>query len=192
MSTTERKQREFEAREAKILEVSKTMLAQHGYFGLNMDRIAAQMAYSKGTIYQHFKCKEEVLLALAVETVEKRTEMFNRAATFQGRPRARMAAIGTACEMFMRRFPEHFEVEKILGSASILEKTTEKRQTERINCEKNCMSLVSGIIRDAIAQGDLISDTPDFPEQIVFGLWSMQFGGFSIMGGHKNDGRFGA
>jgi hypothetical protein len=40
---------------------------------------------------------------------------------------------------------------------------------------------VSGIVRDAIAQGDLILPDGVTPEQIVFGLWSMSFGAQTIL-----------
>ncbi|MCA9258394.1 MAG: helix-turn-helix transcriptional regulator, partial [Planctomycetales bacterium] len=80
MKTLTRKQRELQEREARILEVSREVVVREGYHGLSMDRVAEALEYSKGTIYNHFSCKEDIILALAVQTTEKRTELFERAA----------------------------------------------------------------------------------------------------------------
>src|SRR3984885_3865421 len=88
--TLTRKQREIQGREGRILEVARTMIVEDGYHGLSMDRIAEALEYSKGTIYQHFSCKEDILMALANQAIERRLEMFRRAAAFRGKSRERM------------------------------------------------------------------------------------------------------
>ena len=113
-STLTRKQREIQAREGRILEVARSMIVEQGYHGLSMDRIAGALEYSKGTIYQHFTCKEEILLAIVNQTMEKRQATFRRAATFRGRPRERMTAIGFAAELFFRLYPDHLHIENVL------------------------------------------------------------------------------
>lgn len=181
MATGTRKQREFIDRQQQVLQVARELFRQLGYLGLNMDRIAERMGVAKGTIYQHFKNKEEVILALAVKTLEKRTAMFERAVVFPGCPRERMAAVGCAAEMFVINFPDHFELEKVLSCSSIIEKTSEKLQTSKTAAELKCISLVSGVVRDAIASGDLSLSQEVSPDQVVFGLWSASYGGYSIM-----------
>ena len=125
------KQQAIQDRSVQVLEIARKLFQQHGYLGLNMDRIACELGVAKGTIYQHFKNKEDVILALAIETLEKRIAMFERAAVFRGRPRERMAAIGCAAELFVQQFPDHFELEKVLGCGSIIEKTSSKLQSAK-------------------------------------------------------------
>ncbi len=179
--TLTRKQRERQEREARILELGRTMLSEVGYLGLSMDRIAAEMEYSKGTIYQHFCNKEEIILALANEALEKRLQMFEQAATWPGRPRERMAAIGAAAEEFVEHYPQHFAVEQIVRSASIWEKTSSQRQEFMHSCESRCLHIVSGVVRDGLAQGDLKLPAGRTPEDLVFGLWSLNFGAYTIL-----------
>lgn len=181
MQTLTRKQREREDREARILDLARAMLRNVGYLGLNMDRIAAEMEYSKGTIYQHFPNKEEIILALANQALEQRCQMFERAATWSGRSRERIAAIGAAAEEFVERYPSHFAVEQIVRSSSIWEKTTEKRRDFMQGCEGRCMQIVGGIVRDGLAQGDLTLPEERSPEDLVFGLWSLNFGAYTIV-----------
>lgn len=182
-ATLTRKERERHEREGKILELARGMLREVGYLGLSMDRIAAEMEYSKGTIYQHFCNKEEIILALANEALEKRLEMFQVAATWSEAQttRDRMAAIGAAAEVFVERYPQHFAVEQIVRSASIWEKTSQERRHFMQACEGRCMQIVGGIVRDGLAHGDLELPSGRSPEDLVFGLWSLNFGAYMIL-----------
>ena len=47
-------------RQTAILDVARKIFRERGYLGLNMDRVAQEMKVAKGTIYQHFSCKEEI------------------------------------------------------------------------------------------------------------------------------------
>ena len=183
MVTLSRKERERQEREAKILLLARAMLHEVGYLGLSMDRIATQMEYSKGTIYQHFQNKEEIILALANEALEKRLEMFQTAATWSGAKcsRDRVAAIGAAAEKFVEQYPQHFAVEQIVRSASIWEKTSEERRQYMHSCETRCMQIVGGVVRDGLAHGDLQLPPDRSAEDVVFGLWSLNFGAYSIV-----------
>ena len=67
-----RKERQRAERDELILRVARELLLEKGYLGLTMDRIAKATEYSKGTIYQHYSCKEEVVIALAIQTAEIR------------------------------------------------------------------------------------------------------------------------
>lgn len=181
MNTRDRKQREIQEREAKILECARPMFIEGGYNGLNMDRLTGMLEYSKGTIYNHFSCKEEIIITLAIQTLEKRLAMFEKAALFQGTSRDRIAAIGTAAELFVKLYPDHFRVEQTIRLDSIWEKTSEERRQVMSNCEHRCIGVVGGVVRDGIAQGDVSLGGLTTPEEIVFGLWSLSFGGYSII-----------
>ena len=176
MGTLTRKQREIADRERLIKEVAAGMLVERGYLGLTMDRIAEATEYSKGTIYQHFPNKEEILAALAIESSQRRVGLFEKAATFKGRPRERLAAVGLAAELFVRLHPLHFQVEAIVAAQSIREKTSRERIETLEGCEFGCMNVVQALARDAVAQGDLEYEDAQTPQTIVLGLWSMSTG----------------
>lgn len=181
MKTSDRKQREIQEREAKILECARPMFIEGGYNGLNMDRLTSMLEYSKGTIYNHFSCKEEIIITLAIQTLEKRLAMFEKAALFQGTSRERIAAIGTAAELFVKTYPDHFCVEQTIRLDSIWDKTSEARRKLMSNYEHRCIGIVGGIVRDGIARGDVHLGENVSPEEIVFGLWSLSVGGYSII-----------
>lgn len=178
-----RRQREIEARERLILETASRMLLERGYLGLTMDLIAEATEYSKGTIYNHFANKEELLAAIASHTGRTRVEWFRRAAAFRGRPRERMVAIGTSIDLFVANHPEHFRAEQIVVAESMREKVSEARQQELVLHEHGCMEVVGGIVRDALACGDLVMPDGRHVPHLIFGLWTLSYGGHAVIAG---------
>lgn len=175
------KQREIRDREERILKIARQTIISDGYHGLNMDRIAEEIGASKGTIYNHFGCKEEIIIALAVQTMKKRVQLFQAASQFRGSSRQRMFAVGRANNHFFHQFPDYFRFEQMLRIDSIWEKTSAKRRGLIKSCEMNCMAVVAGIVRDGIASEDLKTPIDFSPEDIVFGLWSISLGAQSII-----------
>ncbi len=180
MATASRKQREIRQRELLILDTARRMLLEKGYIGLSMDRIAAEIEYSKGTIYQHFTCKEDLVAALAVQTMTVRRGMFEAAASISGRTRERMTAVGVADQLFAEIEPDHARVEQLLKEVSIWDKASAERRNAALSYETSCMSVVAGVVRDGVAAGDLAMSDGEI-EQLVFGLWSLAWGARSIM-----------
>ena len=171
-----RKQREIERRATEILRVSKPILVREGFHALSMDRVAADMEYAKGTIYNHFPHKEEIVLALAFESMELRRKMFEFAAAIPKSSRFRMMAIGTACEFYTQHCHDDFVVEQWMRNANVWDKSTQQRQDLIRRCEANCMSIVSSIIHQGILTQELPSSDLLPPEEMVFGLWAINFG----------------
>lgn len=181
MSKLTPKKMEMHQRELRILELARKMVLRGGYHGLSLDSLASELGISRGTIYNHFQCKEEIILALLVETMEKRRDMFGRAAAFRGLPRERLAAVGMAAELFVRLYPDHFRMEQIVKSDSIWDKTTEGRRSLVTSCQMQCVGIVAGVVRDGIAQEHVTLPEGMSPEALVFGLWSMTEGAYSII-----------
>jgi len=183
MATTTRKQRELEAREQLILDVAERLMGERGYLGMNMDLIAQATEYSKGTIYQHFSSKEEVLTALTERMAKERVRLFEKAATFTGRPRERMAAIGVSFDLFAALYPTYIRIEQIVTADSIRAKATPQRLDALQAKEMSCLAITSGLVRDGIAAGDLELPSGSSPETLVMGLWMITYGGLSLIAG---------
>lgn len=56
-------------REQELLLISEKIMAEHGFSKLTMDKLVAACEYSKGTVYNHFNSKENLLLALCVKGI---------------------------------------------------------------------------------------------------------------------------
>ena len=79
MNVMSRKQREIQDREKQILAIARPILLEEGYQALGMERLAEKMQYAKGTLYNHFPHKEEIVAALVIESLELRRKLFEQA-----------------------------------------------------------------------------------------------------------------
>jgi AcrR family transcriptional regulator len=176
MVTASRKQREIQNREAQILRLARPILLREGYQALTMERLAALMEYAKGTLYNHFPNKEEIVLALVIESMELRFKLFQAAAALSPTSRNRLMAIGVACELYTQDFSDHFAIEDWVRNATIWDKSSPKRHELIMQCESRCLNVVTGIVRDAVREGDLILRPGLSAEEMIFGFWSLNYG----------------
>jgi AcrR family transcriptional regulator len=179
--TSLRKERQRAEREKMILDVSRRLLLEQGFSGLTMDRLVKEVEYSKGVVYEHFKSKEDLVLALAVESMERKAAWFSRAAAFQGRDRERMMAIGVSEELFVRLNPQYFHTEQIIRMSLMAERASDERFGELLVREQSCFSSVLSIVEAGIAAGDFKLPPSMVAPDIVFALWSHCFGAYSLM-----------
>lgn len=175
MSTASRREREFAEREELILEHARQLLRQHGYLGLNLDRLAEAAEYSKGTLYQHFETKEDIILGIAIGSMQLRTQFFRRAGEFNGHSRERILAVGVADDIITELYPEHFQICQMVKMPSIMEKTSEERRGRMALCESSCFTTVKKMVEEAVRAGDLPTDLEN-AGPIAFGMMTMALG----------------
>ena len=172
------KQQEIRDREARILDEAQTVLLALGAGAVTMDRMAVAVGVSKGTVYQHFSSKEDLLAAVLLRSADIRAGLFERAASSRGQSRERMSAVGAAAELFFALYPQHEQAERAIKAASITEKIDAKRAAGLESCTFRCFGVATGIVRDAIASGDLVLAPGQTVEQVCVGLWNLYTGAF--------------
>ena len=182
------KQREIRQRESKILDVAFPMIRRGGIGSVSIGGIAAAMNYTRGTIYNHFPHKEDILVSLAARAMRRRRRLFEYAASVRGRPgdppRDRVAAIGLAAEVYVDRLPDDFAVEQIIRHDSVWQKSSDGRREVLMHCEAECTRMIGDIVAAAIGCGDLAVPAgvtaASMTGQITFGLWSLVYGGLVL------------
>ncbi len=171
-----RKQRELYEREQLILDTAQQILQQEGLQSLTMERVAAKIEYSKGTVYNHFSSKEEIINGISCRCVTNLIEMFTRAKNHRGNHRERIAGISIAHSLYARLHPAEIQNMQILKSSAIREKISSEKQIELLALEQQITGIALEIIIDAIQDGDIPQDQPYVPDSIMLGLWSMGYG----------------
>jgi len=171
-----RKQRELQKREELILDTAQTMLHQHGYNYLTMDRVAETVEYSKGTIYNHFASKEDIICSLCCRYISNLIEIIQRAYNFDGSTRERYLAIGIGYSLHHQLHPMDSQIIQIVRNNAVREKISEERLVEMESLEQGATKFAHRIVQDAIDCGDLDKKHQDYISTIVFGLWSMNYG----------------
>ncbi len=184
MGTSTRKQREVQQREQMLLEIGRQMLIEHGFAGLSMDRLAEATEYSKGTVYQHFSTKEDLVTAMAAQSIERRLSLFDRAGRMSGRPRERMAAILVADELFARLHPHYFRSELIVKMANLEDRASSDRLQTLERLDSNCSDVVRGLIAESVRIGDLVLSPPRGEDEIIFGMYSLAIGTHAVVLNH--------
>ncbi|MDD8013278.1 MAG: TetR/AcrR family transcriptional regulator [Acidobacteriota bacterium] len=80
MGIRERKLREYAKRKSLILDTARRFFRRRGFASVTIDDIAAQIEFSKGTIYSHFASKEEIFAQILLEHLDKLTAVLGQAA----------------------------------------------------------------------------------------------------------------
>jgi AcrR family transcriptional regulator len=173
----------FGERELEIIKTAGDLVLKLGYYRLNIGRIATALNISRATIYQYFSSKEDLLFALAGECLEKRLALLHRAATFHGRTRERMLAVGEAGELATRLYPDEMHITHLIRTQASLARATPERQVRVRTAQSQGIGIVLAIIRDAIAQEDLVMPVDASAESLCFGFWTVMVGGYSALDG---------
>ena len=175
-----RKQREINEREQLILSAAQSMLHQHGYNYLTMDRVAETVEYSKGTIYNHFVSKEDLVCSLCCRCVGNLIEVFERACHYPGTTRERYSAIGIGYSIYHQLHPLDTQILQIVKNNAIREKISDFKLAEMELLEQKITNITSSIVQEAIDCGDLDRRYQDSVSTIVFGCWSMHYGALML------------
>ena len=176
MPTQARKQREMLEREELILSTAQTLLHQHGYNYLTMDRIAETVEYSKGTIYNHFASKEDLVCSLCCRYISNLIDIFQRAYNYNGSTRERYLAIGIGYSLHHQLHPMDSQIVQTVKNHAVREKISEEKLAEMECLEHKSTKIAHSIVQDAINCGDLVKKLQDHISTIVFGFWSMHYG----------------
>ncbi len=180
MTEMTRKQRELYEREELILDAAQSMLHQHGYKYLTMDRIAETVEYSKGTIYNHFASKEDLVCSLSCRCINNLIDIFERAYNHEGSTRERYSAIGIGYSLYHQLRPMDTQNIQTVKNNAVREKISEKKLAEMESLEQKITKIASDIVQQAIDCGDLDKKYQSHIGTIVFGCWSMHYGGLLL------------
>jgi AcrR family transcriptional regulator len=170
-----RRQRQFIERENLILDTARGLIREKGFLSLTMSELAEAVEYSVGTLYAHFETKEDLLVALAAQTISQRAVLFEEVQESKRISRDRIYGILVVRLVLAESAPEIFDIERLAASPSIWKRATKQRYEAMVAAEQRGSLIVSRIIEDAMSAGDI--DAKDVTTaDIIFGLWSLTIG----------------
>lgn len=175
---SQQQQRQIEQDE-EILRAARTLLLDHGYFGITMAQIAKAADMPKATLYQRFSCKEDIILALEGQCLFQRLDMLRRGASYPGHPRERLAAMGEATALYARLHPDDSRIIHNAGGP-LRDKASAERLREIIRLEHTTTRTVRSIVAQAVELGDLELHSGDTVERITYAMISLVEGAYSM------------
>lgn len=164
-----RKKEPADTHRAAIAAAAETLFRRQGVEATTMDEIAREAGYSKATLYVYFQNKEEIVAALALESMRLLYACIHKAIAAHTETKAQYEGICWALAGYQARYPAYFGF--VLGTLradmDAGDMLPVERETyavgEQINAE------LSELLRSGIAAGALQWGLPLLPT--VFTLW---------------------
>jgi len=170
-------------RELLIIENAVLLIQKNGVENLTMDKVVAQVPFSKGTVYKHFIGKEDLLLAISNYSIEVLGDLFYRAYQFKGCARSRMLLLNFSYLIYAILYPALFQCVMCSKSPNVAGKSSEKHIAEGERLEVKLMTSIHGIVEDGLNDSSLALPMNMDIQQICFSNWSMSYGVITLLSG---------
>ncbi|MGD8171385.1 TetR/AcrR family transcriptional regulator [Vibrio sp. TRT 21S02] len=171
-----KKQQAIADREVELTLLAKSIVQEQGFTNLTMDKLTAASRYSKGTIYNHFCSKEDVILALCIHSLKSEAIFFERALSFEGSSREKITALHVAYRVYARMEPVLSTCAIMAKSPWVLEKASPERVAALNELEEVVIAQADTLVNNAVESGDLRFSPGIGSDAIVFANWSIAFG----------------
>lgn len=123
MGTRDRKAREKVARREAILRAAKEVFAENGLLASTIDDVARRAEVAKGTIYLHFRSKEEMFKALMDEGLALVAKRFTEAVDLSLRADDNLRRLCDAYCRLYREEPQYFKLLFFCSHSEVRAKT---------------------------------------------------------------------
>ncbi len=171
----------LQAREREILDRALDIISTQGIVAFTMDKLVANVSFSKGTVYGHFSSKEDVLAGLCNDNMQRVAALFSRATAVDGLTgRERMVSISFAYMLSVLMAPQHFTL-VMHAKTEMFEKASLARQVEHDQLDEKLVSIISGVIEQAIIDNELVLQAESSVQEVSFSTWAMAFGTISLL-----------
>ncbi len=168
----ERISRQQEARRRDILAVARGLLTRDGLSHFHMERVAEEGGYSRTSIYRYFSSKEDLVMDLAIESVELRVGLYRRVQAWDARARERAVAFGEVTSML---YPRHV-LPEVYAVNAVREACTPDRTERFAEIEREQNEIVLAVAREGVESGDWQLPADLTVEEAMFGVGTMTRG----------------
>jgi len=180
-----RKAKEIQQRRQLILSVAQSLLSEKGMHGLTMQAIAERTDYSKGTIYQHFGCKEEVLCQLVLQCGYDLAQLMDGIIEQPICLREKIAQLSVVFLSHSQRQPEITGVIAAVKSPQFQAKLSHDFQVKVNEADDAVLSRIMVLF----ANSEEIQ--PEQAKTAAFGWWAMKWGLQDVLANGWELGRYG-
>lgn len=181
MNTLSRKEKNILSRQNELVDLALDIIETDGISGLTMDKLTSDSDYSKGTIYNHFAGKEDVLCAISIQCLDELNNLFTRAIKFNGNTREKLIAVQFAYLLYSQLKPTQFMCVLSCKTSAVAEKTSENFNQISLDKEIELMALLNQLVHEAVKHGDLTLTGTASAESITFSNWASSFGTLSLL-----------
>lgn len=176
MGTKERRQREKAKREQDILEAAQQVFFEKGYHQTKMDDIAKVAELSKGSLYLHFKSKDELFTRLLTECHFAILDKLRKLPTVGMNGLAQLIEVGLIYFSFFKEYPGHARAVATIMVFPIPEESYGVYSQAMMEACDEENQIVMDIVKKGQEDGSISTDL--IPELVSSQMW------LALMGVH--------
>lgn len=176
-----KRQQALADRESELLLIAEQLVAKEGFANFTMDKLTANCRYSKGTVYNHFNSKEDLICALCIKSLKSEIALFKHALTFKGNSRERCLAILYAYQLHAFNEPTLFMCVLTAKTPAVMEKANPTRLAEQDKLSKELTALCDDVFNAGIEDKTLQVKPGMTIGSLTFAVWAMSFGTNALM-----------
>lgn len=185
MGVTERRIREKERKRSTMLDAAESILIEKGLDRLSMEDVAEKAEVSKGSLYQYFQNKNDLVLGICFRATHLLNESFKEVLESNRSGLMLVRELGERYLNYVKDHPQYYSSMKFLdnlhssgvgGESDYLELCTQNRQEG--------FRLMVEAIQRGIEDGSIKNDFP--AEQLALLFWSTSHGVVTISYMHQN------
>lgn len=170
-------------RAATILSTSRRLFAELGPWGLRISDIAKEVGISVGTFYTHFASKEDLVQALARDTLAERFEVFESTFQTEGLNCAEQVIVSVLRNfLFCFDHPPLFAIERFAISPAIWDASSDDARSETNERHKIITERVRIQIERSIQEGSIKAEGELAGQSglILVGVWTLASGSSQV------------
>lgn len=171
-----KRQQALASRELELLSIAEKLVEKEGFADFTMDKLTKNCSYSKGTVYNHFNSKEDLICALCIKSLQKETALFKHALTFEGNSRERCLAVLYAYQLHAYQDPTLFMCVLTAKTPAVMEKASSERISKQDILSKELTRLCDGLFEAGLEDGSLNLKPNAELHSLTFAVWAMAFG----------------
>ena len=174
-----RKQKETNLRKQNILEAAEKLFLANGYEDTTMNQIATESEFSKGTLYNYFKSKDDLYLAIGTKAYDIIIDYTKNFVESKDPGVDQLKAVGYAYYDFTKNYPDYAHIfhDISIKLPNVAQKSKDKltaNEKEYLNRSEAYGEQFRDVIIKAIKTRSIRSDKDPF--MIGFTLFMMTSG----------------
>jgi AcrR family transcriptional regulator len=142
MGSSQRRERERQELRQAILTAARTIAARDGWQAVTIRKVADAIEYTPPVIYEYFKSKDDLLLALLIEGCRQLTRSLQQAQAGDASPEDLLLQVALAYWNFAFTAPELYQVMHSLGGVPFGTAETPKEAREAFAALRNAVCRV--------------------------------------------------
>ncbi len=164
-------------------------ISESGMFDLTMADVAARAEVSVGTLYNHFSGKEDLIIALALDNLERRYDAIQTALKRSNydEPLMRFLVAQISGWKYAQENPGLMEMEFLTMAKSIWKRSSERLRHDLWNSRHKFGHFFIKLFMEAANQLGVEPGSNEVPHQSFTGIWALSLGTDLIASSTMND-----